>query len=70
MEKYDIVIHNKKMVQIIDWHSDNGVVIQDIHTKTEIVHKNLITKASTNDVKWFCENTEHINFVTPKQRIR
>jgi len=67
IDKYDIVIVNNNPVQYLGKEMDNGAIIQDIHTKQELIHINLISKKATKDEKkWFCEKTENINFIKPK----
>lgn len=63
---YDIVIVGKVPVQIVGFVFTNTVTVQDIHTKTAHTFPSLISKASKNEVKWFCERTEHINFIKPR----
>lgn len=71
MEKYDIVVRKQKPVQVVGFDSENGVYIQDIHTKITLTHRAFIDRADSDQVKWFCERTEHINFTKPKnQKIR
>ena len=67
IEKNDIVVVNKKIVQFLGVEfGEEGVIIQDIHTKKELIHSRSIKrKANINEIKWFCENTEHINFIAP-----
>lgn len=69
-KQWDIVIVDKTPVQVVGRNFDNGIFIEDIHTKKTLTHKNLMSKASKSEVKWFCENTEHIKFVPPKQEVR
>ncbi len=63
---YDIIIYQKIPHQLIAFFGDNRCVIQDIHTRTENTLISLIDGFGTkSDVKWFCEKTEHVNFVIP-----
>lgn len=66
MKKFSIVVDNKnRILQIVGFRFDHGVVVQDIHTKTYLIHDSLLKMASWSERKWFCENTENVNFVTP-----
>ncbi len=67
IKEYDIVIADGKVQQYLGNHLDSGVIVQDKHTKETLTHKGLIErKANRDETKWFCENTEHINFTPPK----
>lgn len=68
--KNDIVIYDGMVVQVLRKEMENGVIVQDIHTKTYLAHVNLLSKAQKDEVKWFCEMSEHINFTPPNQEIR
>ena len=67
IKKFDIVVNNKnEILQYIGKEMEYGAIVQDIHCKTQLTHINLINrKANKDETKWFCENTENINFVTP-----
>ena len=66
IDKNDIVVVKDRILQYLGKEMNNGAIVQDIHTKKELIHINLIDrKANKDETKWFCENTEHINFVTP-----
>ena len=68
IKKYDVVIIQGKILQYIGDYSDNGVILQDIHTATVTTLKPLVErKATVDEENWFCENTEHINFIPPKR---
>ena len=68
--KYDIVIVDKKPLQYLGKVMDNGAIVQDIHTRKELIHINLIKRKATKDeTKWFCEKTEHINFIAPSRNV-
>ena len=67
----DIVIVGNKIVQYLGFEFDSGATIQDIHTKKELIHINLIQRKATKDeTKWFCERNENSKFVPPKTSIR
>lgn len=62
----DIVLVNDTIVQYLGKEMENGVIVQDIYTKKVLVHEVSIKRKATRDeVKWFCENTEYINFIAP-----
>ena len=66
INKYDIVIFGDIPVQYLGREMENGAIIQDVHTKRQLVHINLVKRKATKDeVKWFCENTEHSSFNIP-----
>ena len=66
IDKNDIVVVKDRILQYLGKEMDNGANVQDIHTKKELIHINLIDrKANKDETKWFCENTEHISFVAP-----
>ena len=70
IDKYDIVIVDKKPLQYLGKEMDNGAIVQDIHTKEKLIHINLISrKANKDETKWFCERTEHINFIAPSSNV-
>lgn len=63
---YDIVIFRKEVVQIVQL-LDKTCVIEDIHTKKQPILLSLIDRKATRDeVKWFCENTESCIFTPPR----
>jgi hypothetical protein len=62
----DIVLANNKIVQYLGKESDNGAIVQDVYCKKELIHvSQIIRKATTDETKWFCENTENSKFVPP-----
>lgn len=66
IDRNDIVVVKGIVVQYLGKEMENGAIVQDIHTKKELIHIGLITrKANKDEIKWFCENTEHINFIAP-----
>ncbi len=66
IKKFDIVVNNNnEVLQYIGKEMENGMIVQDIHCRTQLTHINLIKKANKDEIKWFCENTENINFVNP-----
>lgn len=67
IKKFDIIVNSKnEILQFIGKEMDNGAIVQDIHCRTQLTHINLIKrKANKDETKWFCENTENINFVNP-----
>ena len=71
IDKHDIVVvKGGRVVQYLGKEMDNGVTIQDIHTKKELIHIALINrKANKDETKWFCERTEHINFIAPSSNV-
>jgi len=70
-DKNEIVVFNNKIVQYLGEELDNGAIVQDIHTKKDLIHKMLIQRKATKDeIKWFCEKTENINFISPNTKIR
>ena len=70
IDKYDIVIVDEKPLQYLGKEMDNGAIVQDIHTKEKLIHINLISrKANKDETKWFCERTEHINFIAPSSNV-
>lgn len=69
IEIWDIVRMGSTIVQVVGFKSDQGVHIQDIHTKTELTHVGLLKPSSKDEMKWFCENAEHINFTPPNGAI-
>ena len=69
MKKNDIVIVNDKIVQYLEKEMENGAVIQDIHTRKELIHVGLIKRKATKDeTKWFCERTENSQFIPPSAK--
>jgi hypothetical protein len=69
-KQWDIVIHKGVTVQAIEIVG-SSVMVQDIHTREEATIVALIDRvANRNEIKWFCENTEHIRFTNPKQTVR
>lgn len=70
LHRWDIVLLNNTAVQVISFHHSRGVKVQDIHTKTELTVIELLKPASKDRIKWFCENTENVNFTEPNQPIR
>jgi len=68
INKNDIVIVGNNILQYLGKEMDNGVTVQDVHTKKELIHINLVKrKANKYETKWFCENTENINFIIPSK---
>ena len=67
MELYDIMKLGSTIVQIVGFKLEYGVYIEDVHTKTELTHRDLLTPVSENEHKWFCDNTENINFIAPNK---
>jgi hypothetical protein len=68
--KFDIIIVNGEVLQYLSDEMDMGIWVQDIHCKKDLTHVNCIQrKANKNEVKWFCENTENIDFITPNTVI-
>ncbi len=68
-QKWDIVIHDKTPKQVVDYVG-SSVAVQDIHTREETTIIALIERmANKDEVKWFCENTEHINFIPPQTQV-
>lgn len=64
--KFDIVVLKDKIVQYLGKEMDNGAIVQDIHTRKELIHIALIQRKATKDeAKWFCERTENIQFTSP-----
>ena len=48
-----------------------GLLVRITFTKKTLTHVNLIERKATKDeTKWFCENTENINFIFPNMPIR
>jgi hypothetical protein len=71
LRKFDIIIVGGKIVQYLGGELQYGIWIQDIHCKKELSHIDLIQRKATKDeTKWFCENTENIYFVKPNTEIR
>jgi|LakMenEpi03Aug12_release.lakeMendotaPanAssembly.Ray.scaffolds.fasta_scaffold4548728_1 hypothetical protein len=71
LRKFDIIIVDSEIVQYLGNEMDMGIWIQDIHCKKELSHIDLIQRKATKDeTKWFCENTENIDFTTPNTEIR
>ena len=70
VKQWDIVIVDKTPMQVVGFNFDNGIFIEDIHTKKTLTHRKLISKANKSEIKWFCERTEHVNFVLPEQAVR
>lgn len=71
LEEYDIVVVGKEIYQYLGYVFDSGIALQDIHAKETITHKALVDRKATKDEKkWFCENTEHVNFIFPKGDVR
>lgn len=72
IKKFDIIVNSKnEILQFIGKEMDNGAIVQDIHCRTQLTHINLIKrKANKDETKWFCENTENINFVNPNKVIK
>lgn len=65
-KQWDIVIYRGVIVQAIEIVG-SSVMTQDIHTREEATVVRLIDRVATKDeIKWFCENTEHINFTNPQ----
>ncbi len=70
IELLDIVIINDTPVQCLSI-IDDGVSLQDIHTKVMLTHVHLVDRLATKDeTKWFCENTEHTHFSPPIRQTR
>ena len=70
IDKNDIVVVKDRILQYLGKEMDNGAIVQDIHTKKELIHINLIDrKANKDETKWFCERTEHINFIAPSSNV-
>lgn len=64
LKENDIIIVNKKVVQFKSRVFDCGVVIEDIHTKQDLIVESLIERKATKDeTKWFFENSENINLI-------
>jgi len=65
-KQWDIIIYRGDTVQAIEIVG-SSVMVQDIHTREEATVVRLIDRVATKDEKkWFCENSEHINFTAPK----
>ena len=63
---FDIVVLKDKIVQYLGKEMDNGAIIQDIHTRKELIHVALILrKANKDETKWYCENTENSQSIPP-----
>jgi hypothetical protein len=66
IKSFDIVVLKDKILQYLGKEMDNGVIVQDIHCKKELIHVSLIKqKANKDETKWFCENTENSQFIPP-----
>lgn len=70
LEINDIIRVDNKTVQYVGKHFEHGIIIQDIHTKSELSHLGLIQREATKDeIKWFCERTENSLFVAPLKKV-
>lgn len=66
IDENDIVVVKGRILQYLGKEMENGAIVQDVHTRKELIHIALIDrKANKDEKKWFCENTEHIDFVSP-----
>lgn len=66
IDKNDIVVVKDRVLQYLGKEMENVAIVQDIHTRKELIHIALIDrKANKDETKWFCENTKHIDFVAP-----
>lgn len=66
IDRNDIVVVKDRILQYLGKEMENGAIVQDIHTKKELIHIALIDRKANNDeTKWFCDNTENINFIAP-----
>lgn len=71
IDKFDIVVLKGKVVQYLGKEMDNGAIIQDIHCRKELIHVALIQRKATQDeIKWFCENTENSQFTHPLSSVK
>ena len=64
-KKFDIVVVENKIVQVLFDDLSEWGLYQDINAKKGITHNSFIKKATKDEIKWFCENTENINFIAP-----
>ena len=70
LNELDIVLFNSKIVQVIELF-ETLLYIQDIHSRIEPMVYSLIERKATKDeVKWFCENSETIDFKPPNTPLR
>ena len=67
LKLHDVIVieSTKQPVQYFGEYLDNGVVVQDIHTKRTIMHIGLVRKATKTEVGWFAKMDEHINPIKP-----
>ena len=73
IKQFDIVVLNDgSIVQVVGKQFDMGILVEDIHTKTQLIHSGMIRRlANPNETKWFCEKTENSKFTPPTdQKIR